>query len=414
MELTTLALILVSALLLAVLGLWRNERARRAEAERVAREKERFISSKQEELQASFDAQSRALFDSMVEGVLLVDGSGRIRMANQALQRLFGVSTGLTDRNILEAFRLPELEDLSYRLRQGGGSGTLELHLQQPEPRFIRVNAAAIAGSGHGVQGVIFVFHDMTRLRELEATRRDFVANVSHELRTPLSMIKGFTETLLDGAKDDPAVSEKFLRTIEKHANRLMFLIEDLLTLSRLESGQDAMNCQWTELRPVVERVFEDMADRAREKQVRLMNEISPQIQVWADADRLEQVFFNLVENAVKYGCADGAVTVGAVMKPGGVEVTVTDDGPGIPDEALGRVFERFYRVDRARSREAGGTGLGLSIVKHIVQAHGGEADVRSELGKGATFFFNLPKAKTEPTAASPLHPPQGTPFSAP
>jgi two-component system phosphate regulon sensor histidine kinase PhoR len=246
-----------------------------------------------------------------------------------------------------------------------------------------------------GVQsGAILVFHDLTRVRQLENTRQEFVANVSHELRTPLSLIKGYVETLIDGAKDDPEVATRFLQTIEKHTDRLTYLIEDLLTISRLESGQVVMNVQSFELRPVVQRVFDDLHARAVEKQARLVNAIPEGLKLRADADRLQQVFFNLVDNAIKYGPAGGRVEVGARSRDDGtVEVWVRDNGPGIPAEAKERVFERFYRLDRARSRDQGGTGLGLAIVKHIVQSHHGEVWVESELEKGATFHFTLPPA---------------------
>jgi two-component system phosphate regulon sensor histidine kinase PhoR len=218
------------------------------------------------------------------------------------------------------------------------------------------------------------------------------VANVSHELRTPLSHIKGYVETLLSGAKDDPQVSVRFLQTIERNAERLKLLIEDLLTISELESGRVQLNLQTLALRSVVEKVLEDFKARAAAKSVTLVGEV-PELQVRADFGRLEQVISNLLDNAIKYGRSCGQVRVGARAVEGDkVEVFVQDDGPGLPPEALERVFERFYRVDKARSREQGGTGLGLSIVKHIVQNHGGKVWVTSELEKGATFCFTLPK----------------------
>jgi len=217
------------------------------------------------------------------------------------------------------------------------------------------------------------------------------VANVSHELRTPLSLIKGYVETLIDGAKDNPEVATRFLQTIEKHADRLTFLIEDLLTISKLESGQVAMNLQKMDLREAVQRPLDDLQGKAAAKGVMLLNEVPAEFTVRADADRIQQVLTNLVDNAIKYGRRDGHVTISAKAAPHErVEVCVRDDGPGIPADATERVFERFYRVDKARARDAGGTGLGLSIVKHIAQAHGGEVWVESALGKGAAFYFTL------------------------
>jgi two-component system phosphate regulon sensor histidine kinase PhoR len=243
---------------------------------------------------------------------------------------------------------------------------------------------------------MVLVFHDLTRLRQLERTRQEFVANVSHELRTPLSLIKGYCETLIDGARQDPAVALRFLQTIEKHADRLTFLIEDLLTISRLESGQVVLNLQPVELAPLVARLLEERQSRVRDKAVRVRNDVPADLIVRADADRIEQVLLNLVDNALKYGGPAVEVTVGARRREedGLVEVWVKDTGPGSAPEHRERIFERFYRVDRARSREQGGTGLGLSIVKHIVQSHGGEVWVNSEVGRGSTFCFTLPPAE--------------------
>jgi two-component system phosphate regulon sensor histidine kinase PhoR len=238
---------------------------------------------------------------------------------------------------------------------------------------------------------MILVFHELTRLKQLERTREEFVANVSHELRTPLSLIKGYVETLLDGARHNPEVAERFLKIIERNTSRLDLLIQDLLTISALESGRMKLSLQPVDLRTVADKVLGDLHAKADDKQVTLANSL-PVLPIQADGNRLDQVFANLVDNAIKYGRPNGKVTVsGRQLDDGRVEVCVQDDGPGIPPESLDRVFERFYRVDKARSRDQGGTGLGLSIVKHIVQAHGGEVWARSELGKGASFFFTLP-----------------------
>jgi two-component system phosphate regulon sensor histidine kinase PhoR len=241
--------------------------------------------------------------------------------------------------------------------------------------------------------GTIMVFHDLTRLKQLERQREDFVANVSHELRTPLSLIKGYVETLLDGARNDPEVAGRFLKVIERNANRLDLLIQDLLTISALESGQMMLDLQPVPLRALADKVLNYLQAKAENRRVALVNEL-PDFMAQADANRLDQVIANLVDNAIKYGRAGGTVTVGGKQLDGGkLEIFVRDDGPGIPAEALPRVFERFYRVDKARSRDQGGTGLGLSIVKHIVQAHGGEVRAESELGRGTAFFFTLPKS---------------------
>ena len=338
-------------------------------------------------------APALALFHSMVEGVLVLGADGRVSFANHSLRRLFGLGRDPRGQTVLAAIPLPELAALVGRLERERAVNNFELALRGPEPRWLRVNAASVCDDAGPRHGAILVFHELTSIKELEKTRQEFVANVSHELRTPLSLIKGFVETLLEGAKNDPELSTRFLQTIEKHTDRLTYLIEDLLTISRLESGQILMNRGPAELRAEAERVTDDLRTRAAEKQITLENLVPVGLTAHADAERLQQVFFNLVENAIKYGRNEGRVSLGARATDGDkIELWVRDDGPGIPAESCERIFERFYRVDRARARETGGTGLGLSIVKHIVQAHGGEVWVKSELGKGTTFFFTLPR----------------------
>jgi two-component system phosphate regulon sensor histidine kinase PhoR len=388
-----LTLLLALTLLGGVILHLRQKRRLEEREARVRRELE-DERTRHQQLLAHEHAQQQALFNSMVEGVLLLGGDGRIRLVNQALERMFGLTVDIRGRTILEAFRLHELQELMNRAVIEGQVLDYELELPVLDRRCLQVNAAAFLNHEGRQQGVILVFHDVTRLKQLENTRKEFVANVSHELRTPLSLIKGYVETLIDGAKNDPEVATRFLQTIEKHTDRLTYLIEDLLTISRLESGQVVMNVQSFELRPVAQRVLDDLHARAAEKQAQLINEIPAGLKLRADADRLQQVFFNLVDNAIKYGPVGGRVEVGARSRAdGAVEVWVRDNGPGIPAEAKERVFERFYRVDRARSRDQGGTGLGLAIVKHIVQSHHGEVWVESELEKGATFHFTVPTA---------------------
>ena len=336
------------------------------------------------------EAQQRALFDSMIEGLLLLDNSGRIRLANRALENLFGLNSGIYGKTILEAFRNHQLAELAGRLQHERQILGFEIQLSEIESRWFQINASIIDSDGKP-SGSIFVFHDLTRLKQLENTRQEFVANVSHELRTPLSMIKGYVETLLDGAKDDPEVAGKFLQTIERHADRLTFLIEDLLTISKLESRQIVLNFQPVELFPAVQKVIHDLQLRADEKGVKLENQIPSRLLAEADADRLEQVFWNLIDNAIKYGRADGEVIISASTTEGDrIRISVADDGDGIPADVQERIFERFYRIDRARSRETGGTGLGLAIVKHIVQAHDGKIWIESSVGNGSIFHFTL------------------------
>jgi len=278
-------------------------------------------------------------------------------------------------------------------IRGGSGDDTINLGGNAPVLLFDPPEFTYQPPSYTVQDPAILVFHDVTRIKQLERTRQEFVANVSHELRTPLSLIKGFVETLLEGAANDPASRIRFLQTIEKQTDRLTYLIEDLLTVSRLESGQIILNFQNVELRAEVQRVIDDLRTRVQGKTVTIDNEVPARLTARVDAERLQQVLFNLVENAMKYGRPSGHVVVGGrALSVKKAELFVRDDGPGIPPESRERVFERFYRVDRARSRDTGGTGLGLAIVKHIVQAHGGEVWLQSELDVGTTFFLTLPR----------------------
>jgi len=367
----------------------------RAKLRRVRSDSERALHKfQQAQAQASLQVQTQqeALFDSMAEGLLLLDEAGRVQLANRAFSRLFGVSSDIRSRTIIEALRLHELTELVDLLGTQKQVLGRELKIVRPNERWVQVNGSAIFDGAGRRRGTVLVFHDLTRLKQLERARQEFVANVSHELRTPLSLIKGYVETLLDGAKDNPEVAAKFLQTIDRNAERLKLLIEDLLTISELESGRVKLNLQSVPLRSLTEKVLADFRSRAESKEVTLVDQV-PELRVRADSDRLEQVLCNLVDNAIKYGRPQGIVSVVARPTNGElVEVSVQDDGPGIPPESIERVFERFYRVDKARSREQGGTGLGLSIVKHIVQGHGGRAWAKSEPGQGATFYFTLPQ----------------------
>jgi two-component system phosphate regulon sensor histidine kinase PhoR len=342
-------------------------------------------------------AQQQVLFNSMLEGLLLLDRSRKIYLANRAFKNLFGIKTELRGKTVMEVLRLHELADLVERAESDKQVFDYELKVPELNERWLQVNAAVISNSAGEREGTILVFHDLTRLRQLERTREEFVANVSHELRTPLSLIKGYVETLLDGARNNPDVAEHFLRIIARNAERLDLLIQDLLTISALESGRVQLQLQPVSLRALADKVLADLKSRATAREVTLKNEL-PDLTAQADENRLEQVLANLVDNAIKYGQSGGSVVVGGkTLDNAKIEVSVQDDGPGIPAESLVRVFERFYRVDKARSREQGGTGLGLSIVKHIVQNHGGEVWATSEPGKGATFYFTLPPRPVHP-----------------
>jgi two-component system, OmpR family, phosphate regulon sensor histidine kinase PhoR len=387
------ALTFLAVGLLIVVHLAWSARCRRiARALQVATQHGATLEERHTKALAEAEAQQQAVFNSMAEGLLLLEQTGRIRLVNHAFERLFTPPGDIRGKTVIEALRLLPLQEVVEQTLETGQVLNTELELLGSTPRVLSVNASLLSDRTGNPQGLILVFHDLTRLKQLENTRKEFVANVSHELRTPLSMIKGYAETLLNGAKEDAEVTTRFLQTIRKHADRLAFLIEDLLSLSQLESGRMAVNVERLPLRPLVNEVFSDLQSRAAEKGVLLENELSPELFIRADADRVQQVLFNLTDNAIKYTPGKGRVRIAASpAKSGKVCISVQDEGIGIPPEARERIFERFYRVDRARSREEGGTGLGLAIVKHIVQSHGGEVWVESELGRGTTLFLTLP-----------------------
>lgn len=337
-----------------------------------------------------------ALLDRMVEGVIVVDQHRRIRFANRAAATFFGFTRPVENRTVLETTRHHELAALVARLQREPEVLNHEVRIEGlTATRCLEVNALALHNRDGAPDGALFVFHDLTRLRQLESQRQEFVANVSHELRTPLSLIKSAAETLLDGGKDDPAVAVRFLEIIDKHANRLTRLIDDLLLLGRLDSGRVELRLQPVGLRAAAQEVLDDAAALASARGVTLRNQVPPGLAIEADPERLRQVLANLVDNAIKYGRPEGSVMLSGVALPaGGVELSVRDDGPGIPAEAKARIFERFYRVDKARSREEGGTGLGLAIVKNVVQAHGGDVRVESAPGQGTEFFITLPATR--------------------
>ena len=389
---TSVFLLLLAAIFAVA---WWLERGRneRLETERVGQIAEQRI---QREHELREQAQrTAALFERMIEGLIVVDAAGRIRLANRAAGELFNFTPPATGRTILETTRHHEVAALVTRLENEPEILGHELRLETLEsPKFLQVNALALR-DGEGVRdGAILVLHDLTRLRQLEAVRQEFVANVSHELRTPLSLIKSAAETLIDGGKDEPESLTRFLQIIDKHANRLTLLIDDLLMLSTLDSGNIRLALQSVSLGGAVQEVADDLRGRAHARGVTIKNQVEPALIVQADPDRLRQVISNLIDNAIKYGRIEGAVVISArSLDARRIEVSVQDDGPGIPAEACARIFERFFRGDKARSREQGGTGLGLAIVKHVVQAHGGEVRVESAPGAGARFSFTLPVA---------------------
>ena len=354
-------------------------------------------------LEAAQDEQGKlaAVLRSMVEGVLVIDRNGIIRLSNRCAEQLFGLSANetLVGTPLIAVSRDPDLRALVREVMRSDCEPPLVREVTLQEGVSLQVTATPIAEPDVPAELFILVFHDITELKKLEATRRDFVANVSHELRTPLTAIRGYAETLQSGALSDPDLARKFVGVIERHSERLTRLTNDLLTLSDLELGRTELQPIATSLMPVVEAALEALKNRAADGNVQLRADVTPDLPlVHADPDRIEQVLVNLVDNAVKYTPAGGTVTVSAraALKPEGengstVEICVRDTGIGSPARDLPRLTERFYRVDKARSRELGGTGLGLAIVKHIVQAHGGTLLIESEFGHGTCVHVHLP-----------------------
>ncbi|MFI5349890.1 MAG: two-component system histidine kinase PnpS [Elusimicrobiota bacterium] len=339
-------------------------------------------------------AQLTAVLDQMEEAVVAVDAAGAVLVVNPALSRLLGVDAAKArGRRYLETVRHTGIAQLLGAVLRDGRPAALEIRIFAPEELVFDAHAAPLTQDGR-VGGALLVLHDITRLRRLEQMRRDFVANVSHELRTPLASIRGFAETLSAGAVDDKENRLDFLRTIEEHARQLTKLVDDLLDLSAIESGHRAPRLASIDLAAALAESARAFSPVAEERGVRLEAPTAVDLpRVSADSDQLRQILANLLDNALKYTEAGGRVEVSAEPWKGGARVTVRDTGVGIPEADLPRVFERFYRVDKARAREAGGTGLGLSIVKHLVEAHGGEVSVESRKPGGTAFRFTLPAA---------------------
>jgi two-component system phosphate regulon sensor histidine kinase PhoR len=340
-----------------------------------------------------------AILRGMVEGVLVTDLTGRVVLMNERARALLGLPAEIDGhgRPLVELARDPALAELPRELAvEAAVSRDVTLGRSG---RTLQVNGARLIGADGAAFGFVLVLHDVSELRRLEVIRRDFVANVSHELRTPLTAIKGYAETLLGAAGDDRETARRFLAVIDRHSERLGRLIDDLLTLSDLELGRTPLRLAALGVGPVVEDVLQILAERIARAEVRVSTEIDPATpRVLADGDRLRQVLINLVDNAIKYTPAGGAVVVR--VRPGGqaggsgmVETAVEDTGIGIPAQHLPRLSERFFRVDKARSRALGGTGLGLAIVKHIVQAHHGSLVIESTPGRGTTVRVFLPVA---------------------
>ncbi|MHB8171836.1 MAG: two-component system histidine kinase PnpS [Thermincolia bacterium] len=335
----------------------------------------------------------KAILASLVEGVVATDREGRIILVNRAAELMFSMKEEVVKgKYILEAIRNHEIETYTQEVLRFGQNLTKEDRIFPGSDMVFKINISPIRTIDGWVMGAVLVFRDVTELRALEQMRTEFVANVSHELRTPLTSIKGFVETLLDGAMDQPHVARRFLEIINEETDRFYRLITDLLSLARLETPSAQLPDEPVSLAKVLEKVMAVLEPLARDKDIRINLELEANLPgVRIGEDLLGQVLMNLLDNAIKFTPVGGWITVRGKELPGLLEMQVSDTGIGIPPESLPRLFERFYRVDKARSREMGGTGLGLSIVKHILERYGQKITVESRLGQGTTFTFTLP-----------------------
>lgn len=332
-----------------------------------------------------------AILDSMVEGVIAVDKDTRLLWLNPTAENIFSISQkNAQGRIFLEVFPNNDIAEIIALVLKNGELVSKELTLIWPVQKTFQVNASPIFES-KVTSGCLLVIHDITEIRRLETMRRDFVANVSHELKTPLTSIKGFVETLLEGALEDKENSVNFLKIINAHADRLNTLINDLLDLSHIESKEIVLNKGKFVIAKLVDEVMLGFKSQAKKKAVEIRAELPQSLEIVADKSKIEQVFTNLVNNAIKYNKENGSVRIYSEQMTDKIKIVVEDTGSGIPVKDIPRIFERFYRVDKARSRSLGGTGLGLSIVKHIIELHSGSVGVESTEGLGSKFWFILP-----------------------
>lgn len=348
-----------------------------------------------------------SILSSVAEGLIITDRNSEVLLINQAARSLIGLGDREA-RRLADLSRDPQInrtfaavlatgERVEARIDMRIGDG------ESRERRVLHLHAAPLRLGANQIDGVVGAFIDVTKIERLERVRQEFLANVSHELRTPLASITAYVETLIDGALNDADNSLRFLNTIQRNALRMRDLVNDVAELSAIESGAVRLSPEAMPLHRVVAEVFNGLAHRAARNKVLLRNQIDESLIITADPRRLEQILTNLIDNAIKFNVPGGEVLVSTISEGRYETIRVRDTGPGIAPEHLPRIFERFYRIDKARSREAGGTGLGLAIVKHLARAHGGEAVVTSEVGIGSEFSVRLPaseEAQTSPEKA--------------
>jgi len=351
----------------------------------------------------------RGILTSMVEGVMVTNAENRIILANEEMVRLFHLSTTPVSRTIMESLRNTEVQKIVEAAMQKGERLREDIVLELFEGdarsrRILQMNASPLTEAGTR-RGVVAVFHDITPIKQVEDVRREFVANVSHELRTPLSIFKGYLEMLLDNPSWLTPEAQRISHVLHRHSNRLNALVEDLLTLSRFESGAVTMNPQTIRVKEFMEQIVNDWKPQFDKKPCTLsLERVDPGSVLMADPMRIEQVFYNLLENALKYSRPNDHVEIGCSQEETILTFFVRDSGIGIPTEKIPQIFERFFRVDQARSRDMGGTGLGLTIVREIIRLHKGEVRAESEAGKGTTVFFTLPKVKEKEREREKVH----------
>ncbi len=337
--------------------------------------------------------EQQAVLQSMAEGILAVDNQKKIIILNKAASRFLNIDkTASIGQRVDAVLRHSTLYDFICATLEMVRPHETEVELPGEQVKYLQVSGSPMLNDQNKSIGAVMVLNDVTRLRRLEQVRRDFVANVSHEIRTPLTSIKGFVETLREGAIENPVTAKRFLEIIERQAERLNMIIEDLLLLARLEQDSgDPLHMELSLVRPVIEDAIRACTPRVMEKKVEIIVECPPEAKVTMSAALIEQAVINLIDNALKYSEDESKIEICCEKDPAGFYFHIRDNGMGISEEHLPRLFERFYRVDKARSRKMGGTGLGLAIVKHIIGVHHGRIDVKSELGKGSTFSIFIP-----------------------
>lgn len=338
----------------------------------------------------------KTLIESMGSGLLMFGRGRTVNLVNDVFRKTFGFLNKEILGETVNTLGLPnEIESLIESVYMTEQSSSTQVHLVvEGVASSVSVYGAPVIGTHGDWLGIVVVIHDITELVRLEEVRKDFVANVSHELRTPVTSIKGFTETLLDGAMDERAVMKEFLEIIQRESNRLQQLIEELLVLSNVEREGFTLQYSKVDLAKVINDALKLLGGSIEQKKMNIVLNLPSEMVIKGDEDRLTQVMVNLLANAISYSMNEKTITIGVEEKEEAVLIVVQDEGIGIEQAELGRLFERFYRVDRARSRDSGGTGLGLAIVKHLIEAHNGTVEIESELLVGTTINIKLPKVQ--------------------